>query len=142
MTATLRVLQDFPADVFAVSASGRVDGEAYEKVLIPEIKRRLRRHDRIRLLFVLSEDFEHFTTGAAWDDARFGLAHLHDFSRIALVTDEKWIAHGMRLFAPLIRGEVRVFGLAERSGAEAWIRAADDGAADVADPPSGGDFPV
>ena len=76
-----------------------------------------------RLYYELGEDFHGFSLGAAWDDAMVGLRHLSDFARVAVVTDIGWIRSGTALFAPLIPCEVRVFPLAERAAARAWIAA-------------------
>ena len=57
------------------------------------------------------------------DDTKVGLTHLGDFSKIALVSDVEWIRLGMRAFAPMIPGEMRLFSLAERQQAEEWISA-------------------
>ncbi|MBS8227022.1 STAS/SEC14 domain-containing protein [Vannielia litorea] len=136
------ILPDTPPNVLAVAGHGIIDAAAYEEVLRPALEARLERHDTIRLLYILEEDFEGFTAGAAISDARLGFSHLHDFARIALVTDADWVTHAVRLFAPLIQAPLRCFPLARRREAEAWIAEADDTAEAQADPPGGDDFPV
>ncbi len=136
------ILPDTPPEVLAVSGHGTIDAAAYEEVLRPALEARLARHAHIRLLYVLEDDFDGFTTGAAISDARLGLSHLHDFSRIALVTDTEWVTHAVRLFAPLIPAPLRCFPLSRRREAEAWVSEPDPSAEAEADPPLGESFPV
>ncbi|QDC08248.1 STAS/SEC14 domain-containing protein [Oceanicola sp. D3] len=142
MTNGFSILPDFPPEVLAVKGSGTIDAEAYETVLRPEVEHRLRRHAHIRLLYILDETFEGFTAGAAMSDARLGMSHLHDFSRIAVVTDAGWVAKSVHLFAPLIKAPVRTFPLAKRGAAKAWISEPDASAEAQADPPMGDSFPI
>ena len=112
-----------PRDVVALSASGTITARDYEDTIIPAIHTKLEEHDRLKLLFHLGEDFDGWTAGAAWDDAKLGLLHLTDFSRVALVSDIEWIGRAARLFAPLLRGEVHVFSNDELDAAKTWIKA-------------------
>jgi hypothetical protein len=55
--------------------------------------------------------------------------HLTQFSKIAVVSDLEWIRHGTRVFAPLIPGDVHVFGERELAEAKMWITAPPEAAA-------------
>jgi hypothetical protein len=50
-----------------------------------------------------------------------GVRHHDAWVRSAIVTDEHWMARAVRLFAWMIPGEARVFGLAELEQAKAWV---------------------
>lgn len=119
----MKPLANLPDNVVGVSASGQIDAKDYETVLIPAIDAALQTHKRIRLLYLLTKDFEGFTTGAMWDDANLGLAHLRAWERIAVVTDVHWVANATRMFAFLLPGLIKVFSNKEQSGAEKWIAA-------------------
>ncbi|ARO88811.1 STAS/SEC14 domain-containing protein [Nitrosospira lacus] len=119
----MRLLTNLPDHIVGVSASGQIDAKDYETVLIPAIDAALRKHKRIRVLYQLTTDFEGFTTGAMWDDAKLGLAHLLAWERIAVVTDVHWVANATRMFAFLLPGLVKVFSNEEQSDAEKWIAA-------------------
>jgi hypothetical protein len=121
------VLQGYPADVLAIAAHGRITRADYEKTLIPLVAQKVKAKGKVKLLYVLAQDFGGFTAGAAWDDARLGLTHLGDFARIAVVTDVEWIRLGVKMFAPLIRCPVHLFHTSDMDEAAAWI-AGDDGA--------------
>ena len=118
------MLSGYPDDVLAVSAHGRITRADYEGVLIPEVERRAKA-GKVKLLYVLGADFASVTAGAAWDDARLGLLHWGDFSRIAVVTDVEWIRLGVKMFAPLMPCPVHLFNAAQASEASAWISTPD-----------------
>ena len=119
----MKLLTNLPDHVVGVSATGQIDAKDYETVLIPAIDSALQKHKRIRVLYQLTTDFEGFTTGAMWDDAKLGLAHLRAWERIAVVTDVHWVANATRMFAFLLPGLVKVFSNEEQSDAEKWIAA-------------------
>ena len=119
------VLDGFPDDVVAVSAKGRIDHDAYAKELHPMVDASVADDGKVKLFYVLGPEFEGFTAGAAWEDTKLGLSHWSDFERVAVVTDVGWVEMGVKLFAPLMRGRVRVFGMAEWDQAKAWV-AEDD----------------
>lgn len=114
-------LDGFPPDVIAIKALGIITSQDYRDTLVPLVEERLKSQDQLKLLFVLDGDFDSYSAAAAWDDARFGLHHLRDFARIALVTDIGWFRHGARIFAPLMRAEYRGFDVAEIDDAKKWI---------------------
>lgn len=114
-------MEGFPLDVVAIRARGIITDQDYRDMLVPLVEEKLKLHERLKLLFVLDGDFDSYSAAAAWDDARFGLSHLRDFSKIALVTDISWVRHGVRMFAPLMNADVRVFDVAELKDATSWI---------------------
>ena len=72
----IEMLSDLPDNVLGVEAKGEVTGGDYEQVLVPEIEERLARHDKIRLVYVLGEEFDGYSAGAMWDDTKVGMEHL------------------------------------------------------------------
>ena len=56
-----------------------------------------------------------------WDDARFGLTHLGDFSKIAVVSDIEWLRQSVKLFGPLIPAPGQVCYKAGIEDAKHWI---------------------
>jgi hypothetical protein len=115
------LLDGFPADVVAIRAKGIITSQDYRDVLNPLVAEKLKRHDRLKVLFILDADFESYSEGAVLDDVRFGFRHMSDFAKIALVTDLGWMRSATRLFAPLIKGEIKLYHCAELEEAKAWI---------------------
>lgn len=116
------VLGGFPDDVVAVQLKGIITGKAYADKLVPLIEAKLEKHDRIKCLIVVDEDFISYTADAVWDDMLLGIRHWTRFARIAVVTDVNWLRISMRVFAPLIPGEFELFDLAQLDEARNWIK--------------------
>ena len=112
-------------DVIFVSAEGTITHDDYHDVLVPEVENQIQAHGAVRLLYWLGPGFKRFSAGAMWDDARFGLLHLGDFKKIAVVSDAEFIRASVKLFAPLISAPVKVFQNAEIEDAKRWITDAE-----------------
>ncbi len=119
----ITVLDGYPDDVLAVSATGHVTAEDYRSVLVPEADARLKRHGKLRVLYAIGEDFKGFSPGAMLADAEFGFGHLRQLGRTAVVTDVPWIAEAARLFAPFFRVPLRVFPNVDFDTARDWVLA-------------------
>jgi hypothetical protein len=100
-----KFMRGLPADVMAVEARGKITHEDYRDTLIPRAEATMAKGP-IKLLYVLVDDISGVDPEAIWDDSTFGLAHCHDFSRIAVVTDHPWIITTINMFKPFFRGEV------------------------------------
>ena len=117
----IEITSGLPDNILAVTAHKTVTAEDYEKVLLPAIDEALKRHKKIRFLFRTGEDFSGYTTGAMWDDAKFGVRHLTAFEKMAVVTDVHWLVHTTKLFRFLFPCPVKVFPGNDIRDAEAWI---------------------
>ena len=67
---------DAPGGVVAFKAVGTIDAEDYADVLRPAVERAIAEHGRVRLVFVLGPEFNGYTAGAAWEDAKLWAPHL------------------------------------------------------------------
>lgn len=121
----MTLLDGYPDDVLAISASGHVTADDYRNILIPEAEARIGRHGDIRVLFQVGEAFEGISPGAILADARFGFGHLSRLRRMALVTDVGWIVHAANLFAPFFHVPIRVFPNAGFDAARDWLLSAE-----------------
>lgn len=117
------VLEGSPDDVVAFRAEGEITRQDYEETLIPLIEARIAAHDKIKLLYWCGPGFKGVSAGAIWDDARFGLTHLGNFSKVAIVSDVGWIRQAAKLFAPLVPAPVQLFHDADIEDAKKWITA-------------------
>jgi SpoIIAA-like len=115
------VLEGLPDDVVAIRAEGVITREDYEDILIPLVEEKTKARGRVKVLYWCGEQFEGFSAGAMWDDARLGLTHLGDFSKIAVVSDIGWLRQSVKFFAPLMRAPVQVFHNADIEDAKRWI---------------------
>lgn len=116
------VIDGLPRDVVAIRAVGIITAQDYRDTLIPLVEGKLKDHDKLKLLFVLDDDYITYSGDAAWEDTKFDLRHLRDFSRIALVTDVKWLTTAAHLFAPIVPHEFKTFPMEELEDAKSWIK--------------------
>jgi hypothetical protein len=96
--------KDLPDQVLGVIAKGEVTAEDYRGVLIPEVESKLAKHKKLRLLYVLGEEFTGFTGGAAWEDASVGMRHFTSFERIAVVSDLDWVRRMVKALGFVVPG--------------------------------------
>jgi hypothetical protein len=78
------------------------------------------RRSKVNVLEVI-EDFEGMDGAAFWQDFKFSLRHLNDFSRCAIVSDGKWVTPWSEIVAPFFKGEVRYFPPDEIEAAREWL---------------------
>ena len=122
----------------------------YEAVVISDIEERLKRHKKVRLYTEIAPDFVGMDPDAVWPETKFGLSHIFDWERGAMVTDVEWVKQAAKfglshlfdwergamvtdvewvkqaakffsLFGFLMPGEGRVFSTAEADKAREWI---------------------
>jgi SpoIIAA-like len=102
-----------------VHVSGKLEKADYEH-FVPEFERLARQHGKLRVLFDMT-GFHGWEASAAWEDFKFGMKHMSDIERIAMVGEKRW-QHGMAIFCkPFIKAEVRYFDHAAAAEARIWL---------------------
>ncbi len=124
----LERLKDLPRGIDGVRATGKVSKEDYEQVFVPFLDEARQKGRRLRLLYQLGPEFESFTPGAAWEDAKIGLQSMRLFDGCAVVTDAGWIKETTRLAGFLMPCPVRSFGNNELEKAVAWLESLPEAA--------------
>jgi hypothetical protein len=112
-----------PSNVVGIEAVGHVSGEDYRGVLEPAVEEALQQHEKLRLLYVLGEQFDGYSAGAAWEDTKLGIGRWSAWERIAVVSDRGWIRDAVKALAWMLPGDVRVFALDARDEALDWVTA-------------------
>jgi hypothetical protein len=115
----IEIIKGLPKNVVGITVNGRMTKRDCEEVLMPAMKKSLKRHDKIRLYYELNSRFP----GAAWDDLNVGIEHIPPCERVAIVTDVGWIRHTVKALRFLIPGEIQVFATVQASEGRAWITA-------------------
>jgi len=115
------ILPESRGEVVGIKVSGKLTDEDYKGVLIPALERTFEAHGKVRMV-LLFEDFHGWDAHAAWEDTVFGIKHRRDFGRFALVGAPDYVEWGMRLFAPIMSGEMRSFPADQATQAWEWIR--------------------
>ena len=124
----LEKIATLPEGIDGVRAIGKISKEDYDRVLGPVIENARRDGRRIRFLYHFGPEFEGFTPGAAWEDARMGFRSLHLFEGCAVVTDVAWVRDTSRLIAFLMPCPVRVLGNVHYAEAVDWLQSLPRGA--------------
>ncbi len=115
----IEIIEGLPKKVVGIAVKGRVTMEDCRDVLMPAMKKSLKRHDKIRLYYELSCRFP----GSAWDDLDLGIEHASRCERVAIVTDVAWVRLTVKALRFLIPGEIRVFPTDQAPEGRAWITA-------------------
>jgi nucleotide-binding universal stress UspA family protein len=117
----LQFIPVFDGNTIAIRASGQLTGEDYQKFL-PQLEQQINQLGKVSLLFEL-DNFFGWDLDAAKEDIKFGMKHLSDFDRIAIVGDKSW-EHWMAVIAKpfLLSCEVRYFNRENLQDAWDWLR--------------------
>ena len=70
------------------------------------------------------EEMGGFTVDVAWEELKFARQHATDFRRIAVVSNNQWVAWSAWLNRSFVEAEIAVFDSAK--DAEAWLSAVDE----------------
>lgn len=123
----LERLKDLPPGIIGVKASDRVTKEDYQQTLVPLIDEARREGRRIRFLYEFGPEFDRFSAGGAWQDARIGLRSMRLFEGCAIVSDVGWIRGASELMGFWMPCPVRVFRGDERGRAVDWLASLPEG---------------
>lgn len=121
MTITFKGIELIEEGKFIhLTITGKLEKEDYD-IFVPEIDQQIKKFGKVNMLLELI-DFHGWTTGAAWEDTKFGVRHFNDIERLAIVGDKAW-EKGMAYFCKAFTlAKVRYFDVSERDEAEAWTR--------------------
>ena len=120
--------EDGEAGVVEITVEGRISREEFDEVAA-KLESFIASRGKVRLLEVI-HDFKGIDASAFWDDLKFSLRHLNDFSRCAIVTRAQWIQSWSNLVGSLFHCEIAHFEPHQIEEARAWlIRPQERGAA-------------
>ena len=117
----IRLIDNLPENVVGFEAVGEVTTGDYKSVLDPALDAALETHDKVRLLYVLGDEFTGYSGGAMWEDTKVGVSSWTHYERIALVTDHKGYRDGANAVGWMIPGKFKTFGVADLVEARAWV---------------------
>lgn len=120
--------EDAKAGVVEIAVQGQISRKEFDAVAA-KLDTFIANHGKVRLLEVI-HDFEGIDASAFWDDLKFSLRHLNDFSRCAIVTRAQWIRSWSSLVGSIFHCELAHFEPHQIEEARAWlIRPQERGAA-------------
>jgi hypothetical protein len=120
----IELLPGMPAGTLGFRVTDDIEREDYQKVLEPELRKALETGGGLHTLYLI-EDLDDIEPGALWEDMKtgwdLGVRHHRQWERSAIVTDIDWMPRATKMFAWMIPGEARVFGLDELDEAKRWV---------------------
>ena len=117
----IETIEGLPAGTVGFRLHGRVQGDDYDQVLVPELEKAIAEYDRIKALICFDADFEGYDLAAAWDDTLLGLRHWQGFARIAVVSDVAWLRTAIRAIGVLMPCPVQLFAADQEEQARRWL---------------------
>ncbi len=117
----ISLIKDMPGNVAAFRATGEVDKNDYNEVVIPVIEAMNKKEDKLNFLFVLDTSLKNFSLGAFMKDLGVGLKHFSKCHRMAIVSESGAMNTFTDIFSYLSPGEAKGFTHAELSKAKAWV---------------------
>lgn len=116
-------IDDVPAGVIGLRASGKLTKDDYVNVMEPALKEAAETGEA-RVLFVLP-DFDGLEPEALFEDMKTGLSvelkNRSAWKKLAVVSGVDWVAKSMRLFAWAMPGELAVYEMDEMDKAREWV---------------------
>ncbi len=116
-------IEDLPAGVVGVVASGKVTADDRLRILEPSIAGAVETAGRARLLYVAASDFAGYDRGGLYDDAVFGTRHFNHFDRIAFVVNDGPYQRAVLAMNGLMPARLRVFHPSQIAQAREWLKA-------------------
>ncbi|MEO6348968.1 MAG: STAS/SEC14 domain-containing protein [Aquaticitalea sp.] len=95
------IIKELPEDILGNLISGKTTVEDYER-LNPIMEQYEQNHNHIKILMEIAE--LNYTSGALWEDIKFGFKHLKAISAIAIVSDKKWLEKSVEALGSIIPG--------------------------------------
>jgi SpoIIAA-like len=117
----LKKIYDMPAGTLGFEAVGEVDDDDVEKVLAPALRRWVAERGKVRLLYVLGVRLDEYEGDAVSENAKFLARHPTSFERVAVVSDEGWLAPAIKALSLLLPGEAKAFPVRELAAAKRWL---------------------
>ena len=116
-------IEDVPAGIVGLRASGKLTKDDYRDVLEPALKEATD-SGKARVLFVLP-DFDGLEPGAWIEDVKTGvrteITNRSAWKKLAFVSGVEWVSKSTRMFAWAMPGELRVFEMDELEQAKSWV---------------------
>lgn len=117
----LEKIQALPPHVFGVRASGDISGKDIIEVLLPGLEDLSSQYGEIHYLLILNTPVNDFNVSAWFQNMLAGVKHLHEWKKMAIVTDEESVRTFTDMASKLIPGVAKGFSHAEVGAAVAWL---------------------
>jgi hypothetical protein len=117
----VELLNGFPPHVAAYKATGKVNKDEYEQVVMARVDEVAATYGKINFLVLLETDFENYSGAAFLDYLKVSFEHFTKWNRMAIVTDERWVRKAYDMLSPLVHGVINGFELKQFEDAKEWV---------------------
>ena len=117
----VKEIKNLKDGVVGFHASGIVTKEDYTQVLIPQIENALKSQDTLNVLYVIDEDFDHYSWQAMFEDTKIGIMHPFSWKKIAIVTDVEWIIDAVKYLGSLVPFKIKTYSSIQFNEAKQWL---------------------
>ena len=118
----IEVLPESQDNILGVKGIGKLTDLDYKNILVPRLEGMIKDYQKVRCLFLMTEEFHGWELEAAWDDAKFGMQHRNVFQKVAVVGGPRWVEWGTKLAALIMSGEVKTFSSEQLDEAWDWVK--------------------
>lgn len=109
------ILAQTQGDFVAIQCIDKLTELDFE-IITPLLESQIEEYHKTSLL-VEMKNFHGWTDGGLWEDTKFELKHHGDFTRIAIVGDQKWEKWLAMLSKPFTSAKVRYYPMEQRVSA-------------------------
>ena len=106
-------------NIAEISVAGKITEADFDRVS-SQMKADINKHGKLRLLEVF-HSFGGIDPITLWKDAKFGLAHLNDFTHVAIVAEPTWLQTIAGAVGNLLSAKVKAFEGSQIETARAWL---------------------
>ena len=117
----ITVIKDAPDNVVAFKATGHVDKEDYEIVVIPAVDELVKKYGKINFLLLIETPVKNFSLGAFLQDLGMGLKHFTKWHKMAIVTESQNVINFTDFFSYIAPGKAKGFIRDDLETAKAWV---------------------
>lgn len=117
----VELLKDFPSYVAAYKATGHVNQDEYERVVMKRVNEVADQFGAINFIVKLETGMENYSLAALIDYLKISFQHIHRWNRMAIVSDQKIVRLFYDALSPLVPGKVVGYKLKDFEKAKAWV---------------------
>lgn len=107
-------------NIVEITVEGKVTEADFDQV-IAKLKADIEKHGKLRILEEI-RSFSGIDPIALWKDAKFGFAHVNDFTHAAVVADAQWMRTIAEALGSVLSAEIKAFEASEIEAAREWLK--------------------
>lgn len=117
----VELLKNFPPYVAAYKASGKVNKEEYESIVMKRVNEVANEFGTINFLVRLETDMDNYSVAAFIDYLKISFQHITRWNRMAIVSDQKAVRMFYDALSPIVPGKITGYKLNDFEKAKTWV---------------------